>query len=271
MVRVLTHHHKKVPVLTHHNTFFKNNTTTVTIPPIARITITIKKLQHMKKVILGMALLLVFTATQAQENGRNYESDKIVSKDISVGNFTAVDLSGAMSVFLTQGDKASVKVEADEKVIDKVEIEAKDGTLYVKTKKGGLKNIKTMNVYITFTSLSSINNQLVGKLESENTIKQESLRYKSASVGNATLQFDVTDLKIDIAAVGNTEFSGKAVNCVLDNTSIGNVRAGSLLVENMQLISTAIGNLEYHAVNTKVVKSNGIGKVTNKQKRDETK
>lgn len=225
----------------------------------------------MSKLVWAMALLLGFSGAQAQENNRNYEDHKMVSKDISVGNFTALDLSGVMSVFLTQGDKASVKVEADEKVIDKVEIEAKDGTLYVKTKKGGLKNVKTMNVYITFTSLSKINNQLVGKLETENTIKQPSLRYKSASVGNASLQLDVEDLKIDIAAVGNTEFSGKAVNCELDNTSIGNVKAGSLVVENMQLTSTAIGNLEYYATNTKVVKSNGIGKVTNKLKKEESR
>lgn len=223
------------------------------------------------KLVWGMALLLGFSTVQAQESKRDRNGNEIVSKDISVGDFTALDLSGVMNVFLTQGDKASVKVEADEKVIDKVEIEAKDGTLYVKTKKGGLKNVKTMNVYITFASLSKINNQLVGKLESQNTIKQSSLRYKSTSVGNASLQLDVDNLKIDIAAVGNTEFSGKAVNCELDNTSIGNVKAGSLVVENMQLTSTAIGNLEYYATNTKVVKSNGIGKVTNKLKKEESR
>lgn len=225
----------------------------------------------MNKWVWGIALLLGFYTVQAQESKRDRNGNEIVSKDITVGDFTALDLSGVMSVFITQGDKASVKVEADEKVIDKVEIEAKDGTLYVKTKKGGLKNTKIMHVYITFTSLSKINNQLVGKLQSENTIKQSSLRYKSTSVGNASLQLDVEDLKIDIAAVGNTEFSGKAVNCELDNTSIGNVKAGSLLVENMQLTSTAIGNLEYYATNTKVVKSNGIGKVTNKLKKEESR
>jgi ASC-1-like (ASCH) protein len=236
---------------------------------MARITITIKKLQHMKKVILGMALLLGLSAVQAQTN----ESDKanVVTKEVGVGNFTAIDLSGVMNVYLTQGDKISVKVEADERVQDKVDISTEDNTLYVKTQKGSFSNVKKMNVYITFTNLNEIHNKLVGNLKSETTIKETALRYKSAAVGNTNLQLDVEDLKIDISAIGNTAFSGKAINCRLNNSSVGNVRAGDLIVENMELSSAAVGNLEYHANNTKVVKSNGIGKVTNRLKKEESR
>jgi hypothetical protein len=227
----------------------------------------------MKKVLMGMALLLGLSTAQAQENSRDYEGDKskVVTKEVSVDNFTAINLSGVMNVYLTQGDKISVKVEAAEKMQDKIEVNTEGNTLYVKTKKGNWSNVKKMNVYITFTNLSEIHNKLVGNLKSETTIKETALRYKSAAVGNTNLQLDVNDLKIDIAAVGNTELTGKALNCQLNNSSVGNVRAGSLMVENMDLTSSAIGNLEYHAKNTVAVKSTGIGKVTNKQKKEESR
>lgn len=220
-----------------------------------------------------MALLLGASVAQAQENSRDYEGDKskVVTKEVSVGDFDAINLSGVMNVYLTQGDKISVKVEADEKVQDKVSVTTEGKTLYVKTKKGNLSNVKKMNVYITFTSIAEIQNRLVGNLKGETAIKETALRYKSSAVGNTHLQLDVTDLKIDISAVGNTELNGKVTNCRLNNSSVGNIRAGNLIVDNMDLTSSAIGNLEYHAKNTVALKSNGIGKITNKQKKEESK
>jgi len=219
---------------------------------------------NMKKIMLGLTLVLGFTAAQAQKD------NDVVTKEIAVDNFTAMELNGVMNVYLTQGDKVSVKVEADEKAQEKVEIKTEGNTLYVKTKKG-LGNTKKLNVYITFTTLEEINNRLVGKLSSENTIKLHSLRYKSSAVGNTNLQLDIEDLKVNLAAVGNTELSGKATNCALDNSSVGNVRASGLIVDNMDLNSSAIGNLEYYAKNTRSIKSSGIGKVTNRVKKEDSK
>jgi hypothetical protein len=220
----------------------------------------------MKKMLLGMAALLAFAIARAQGNDGN-----VVTREVTVGNFTALDLNGVLNVHITQGDNVSVRVEADEKVQDKIQIETEGGTLYVKTKKGSWSNVKKMNVYITCTQLEEIRNNLVGNLTGTNTLKQPSLRYKSGAVGNTNLQLDVDALRLDIAAVGNTELSGKANDCELKNSSVGNVRAGGLLVENMDLSSSAIGNLEYNANHTVAVKSSGIGKVTNKRKKEESR
>jgi hypothetical protein len=212
----------------------------------------------MKKILLAVTAMLVSAVMYAQDNGN------VVNRDVTVGDFTAVDLNGVMNVYLTQGNKAAVRVEADEKVQDKITVETSGNTLYVKTKKGNWSNRKKLNVYITFVNLDEIYNKMVGNLKSENMITQKSLHYRSSAVGNTRLELDIQNLEIDISAVGNTELTGKAANCNLDNSSVGNVRAGSLLVENMELKTSAVGNLEYNAKNTTSLKSTGIGKVTNK-------
>jgi Putative auto-transporter adhesin, head GIN domain len=214
----------------------------------------------MKKIFLAVAAMLGSAAMYAQGN--------VVTRDVNVGEFSAVDLNGVMNVYLTQGSKAAVRVEADEKVQDKITVETSGNTLYVKTKKGNWSNTKKMNVYITFVSLDEIHNKMVGNLKGENMITQKSLRYKSSAVGNTVLQLDIQNLDIDIAAVGNTELKGKAANCTLDNSSVGSVRAGELLVDNMELKTSAVGNLEYNAKNTVSLKSKGIGKVINKANRE---
>jgi Putative auto-transporter adhesin, head GIN domain len=216
----------------------------------------------MKKILLAAAAMLGVSGMSAQVNNGN--GANIVSRDVSVGDFSAIDLSGVMNVYLSKGDKAAVRVEADEKVQDKIVVETDGNTLFVKTKKGNISNVKKMNVYITFVSISEINNRLVGNLKGNDLISEKHLHYKSSAVGNTNLQLDVQNLEVELSAVGNTEFTGKAANCDLNNSSVGNVRAGGLLVDNMKLKTSAVGNLEYNAKNTVSLKSSGIGKVTNK-------
>jgi Putative auto-transporter adhesin, head GIN domain len=216
----------------------------------------------MKKILLAAAAMLGVAGMNAQVNDGN--GGNVVSREVSVGDFSAIDLSGVMNVYLSKGDKVAVRVEADEKVQDKIVVETNGNTLFVKTKKGNISKVKKMNVYITFVNLSEIHNKLVGNLKSNDIISEKDLRYRSSAVGNTILQLDIQNLNVEISAVGNTEFTGKAANCDLDNSSIGNVRAGGLLVDNMKLKTSAVGNLEYNAKNTVSLKSTGIGKVTNK-------
>ncbi len=213
----------------------------------------------MKKILLAAAILLGAAGVNAQVS-----DDNLVIREVTVSDFSAIDLSGAMNVYLSKGDKVAVRIEADKKVEDKIVVETTGNTLYVKTKKGHINNVRKMNVYITYVTLSDINNKLVGNLKSKDLISQKELRYKSSAVGNTSLELDVENLQVDISAVGNTELTGKAVNCDLDNSSVGNVRAGSLLVDNMKLKTSAVGNLEYNAKNTISLKSSGVGKVTNR-------
>lgn len=217
----------------------------------------------MKKILLAAAIMLGATGIKAQVNNEN-----LVTKEVTVADFSAIDLNGAMNVYLSKGDKVGVRIEVDKKVEDKIVVETTDNTLYVKTKKGHINNVRKMNVYITYVNINSINNKLVGNLKSRNVISQNKLRFKSSAVGNTNLELDVENLEVDISAVGNTELTGKAVNSDLENTSVGNVRAGELRVDNMKLRTSAVGNLEYNAKNTVSLKSSGVGKVTNKANKE---
>jgi hypothetical protein len=220
----------------------------------------------MKKMFLGMIALIGAMTLQAQQN-----DNEVVTKEVSVGSFSALNLNGVANVHLIQGSQPSVKVEAAEKMHERLDIKTEGNTLYVKSRKGNWNNWKKITIYITFTALTEIQNSLVGNLSSDNVIQQKALRYKSGAVGNTKLQLEVDDLQLNIASVGNTELSGKAHDCELKNSSVGNVRAGELIVENMDLNTSAVGNLEYHANNTVGLKSNGVGKVTNKRKKGESR
>jgi hypothetical protein len=217
----------------------------------------------MKRVFFAMALLIGSLSVQAQSAPDNQP----VTREVTVDTFSVLDLDGSCNVYLTQGNQVSVKVEADADLQDKVMIEAKGGTLFVSTNRSRKDRKKKVNVYITFVEVTDINSHFSGNLVATAPIKQRVLRYKSTAVGNTTLKLEVDDLWLKIAANGNTDLIGKSNNCELINNSIGFVKAGDLIVENLRLSTTATGSTEYYGNNVVIVKNMSIGGLVNKKKR----
>ena len=54
----------------------------------------------------------------AQKNNTIKPSGNIVTKDFPVSSFNAIKANGLYELVLTQGDKESVKIEADDYLVD---------------------------------------------------------------------------------------------------------------------------------------------------------
>jgi Putative auto-transporter adhesin, head GIN domain len=147
-------------------------------------------------------------------------------------------------------------------------IETKGDTLLLSTNKSRKDRKKKINVHITFTQLTDINSSITGELICTNPIKQAKLRYKSTAMGKSKLQLEVDDLSLNISANGDTHLSGKANNCDFKNNSTGHIKAGDLIVENMQISTAALGSMEYYANNVTIVRNISLGNLTNKKKKN---
>jgi hypothetical protein len=220
----------------------------------------------MKKYFLVLSILIGSLSTQAQpaETGTQ---DRPITRDIKLGNVSTLLLNGTCSVHLTQSNSASVRVEADSALQDKVLIETKGDTLLLSTNKSRKDRKKKINVYISFVELTEINSRINGELITTAPIKQRNLRYKSTALGNSNLQLEVDSLWLNISANGETRLSGRAIHCELKNNSVGHVKAGDLMVENMQISAASTGGLEYYATNVVIVKNVSLGNLVNKKKK----
>jgi DnaJ-class molecular chaperone len=70
----------------------------------------------MKKIlsVFAVAGMLINASAQDKKNESIEGNGKIVTRDINVQSFDALKASGVYELKLTQGDKVSVKIEADE-------------------------------------------------------------------------------------------------------------------------------------------------------------
>ena len=221
----------------------------------------------MKKMlpILAMAALLNTASAQDKQNETIEGNGKLVTRDINVQSFDALKASGVYELKLTQGDKESVKIEADENLQELFTVKNDGSQLNIEMKRNiNLRGMTRIKVYVTFRNLKSIELSTVGNVSTENQLSFTDLTLKNKSVGNVDLNFTANKLDLRNTSVGNVKLQGKAQTAVLKNSGVGNLRAGELVVQSMDIDNSGVGNAEVNAEKELKVNDSMLGRVTNK-------
>ena len=79
-----------------------------------------------KNFLLMLTIAALGISTMAQKNDKYKDDDKeriegsgnVITKDIAVRSFDELNASGVFNLQLSQGDKESVKIEADDNLMD---------------------------------------------------------------------------------------------------------------------------------------------------------
>jgi len=223
----------------------------------------------MRKILLStLATGLIATGMHAQDKKETIEGNgKTVTREVSVSSFDALKASGIYELKLSQGDRESVKIEADENLQEYFSVRNEGSSLVIDTKKLQNKNLRSktkMRVYVTFKKLNSLELSTVGNVASDEPLSFENLNLRTTSVGNVDL--DLTANKIDLrnTSVGNVRLKGKAQNAVVKNTGVGSLEAGSFVVQTMDIENTGVGSAEVNAEKDLKVRDSFMGKVHNK-------
>jgi hypothetical protein len=233
----------------------------------------------MKKIFLFAVISLFVSSVglRAQDDEKNKDKDRvtivpsgnIITKDVNVTSFDQLDVNGVFNLFLVQGDKEGVKIEADDNLQPLFEVKNEGSKLVIEMKKDV--NIRNrdhdglrMKVYVTFKKLKSMNLKTVGNIRSDASMSFDDLDIDNKSVGNINLKLTAQNLNIQNKSVGDVTLNGKAENAVIKNKGVGSIQAASFVVQKMDIDNSGIGSAEVNAEKELKVKDSFMGKVTNK-------
>ena len=204
----------------------------------------------------------------AQDKKETIEGNgKSVTRDVTVTSFDALKVSGVFELNLSQGDKESVKIEADENLQEYFTIKNDGSKLVIdmdKLKNKNLKNSGTMKVYVTFKKLKEMDLSMVGNTVSGQQLSFDNLEFTNKSVGDIDLQLTVNKLDLENKSVGNVTLKGKAGEATVKNKGVGEFEAGSFVVQTMNIENNGVGDAEVNAEKELKVKDSFLGKVKNK-------
>ena len=113
----------------------------------------------MKKVTLFATIIVFFVATGLILQSFTGNVLKIEGKNVDISAFTELNVEVPYDIIFTQGDAATLKIDADGATLEKIEVLQKGYKLTIGIKDNQYKNTKGGNVkiYLSTAALKTIN------------------------------------------------------------------------------------------------------------------
>ncbi|MCC9138511.1 head GIN domain-containing protein [Pontibacter silvestris] len=176
-------------------------------------------------VIFLFALMLSASTPALAQQLRGNGNTRSQTRNVS--GFKGIDVSGGFIVELTQGNKESVKLEAEENLLNNIATEVKDGVLHIYNK-NSLYSSRAMKAYVTVQELNSIDISGGVKVEGVSTFKASGLSLDMSGGSSVKLALDTKELKADMSGASKLELTGKADKVILDMSGASKVEAADL-------------------------------------------
>jgi len=210
-----------------------------------------------------LALIILIGGCTVSTDKANNSNKDAVSEDRSISSFSKVSIHGVFNLYLSQADKESLRIEADEQTMDKI-IARNDGEqLIIELEEGfELFDRDQINIYLTITDLDSFEFEGVGNIKTETVLRLKDLNLKGDGVGNTKLELEADRIDAEFNLVGNLTLSGKVETIDLKNNGLGNLDATDLESQYMTVESNGIGSVEVYCEKEISITANGIGKLT---------
>ncbi len=168
-----------------------------------------------------------------------------VKETRNLSAFNSLKLTMSADVYLSQGDKQSVQVEADKGALEYIETETNGTTLVVRNREGQWHNLGRISIYITMPEITEIELSGSGSVESQTPIKAADLIIGLSGSGNVkltTLHAPVITAKI--TGSGDIYLSGDNDQATMNATitGSGSIKADELRVANATIHITGSGS-----------------------------
>lgn len=217
--------------------------------------------------LLLTALLLISICSCRFLGGKRVDGNgQRVTVNRPVGEFTGVEARGSMDVVVTTGREYTIKIEADQNLIDLIEVHNDGGTVEIGSREGyHLRSQEGIKIYATAPSFERISVAGSGNIRSGGTVSNNKpLALQIKGSGDIQLAVDAPRVATEIAGSGSARLQGTTQSFVAEIRGSGNVHAFNLLSENANVDIAGSGNAEVFASKQLSVEIKGAGDVAYK-------
>lgn len=196
----------------------------------------------------------------------------VTTKTVNTGDYDAIRGIGSMDIHLEKGTEGNISVTTDDNLHEYLEIEVKDNTLLVKTKKNV--NIYTKNgihVKVPFTDISEVALTGSGDIDTKDTIKADNLEVVITGSGDIELDVEARMVDAKVTGSGDMVLTGKTNDLAVKVTGSGDFRGFDLDAQNTEASVSGSGDIRVVAKRNLKARVHGSGDITykgNPERRD---
>jgi hypothetical protein len=219
-----------------------------------------------KYVWLLIAIPVVMSSCRYVFGKRIRGNGVIKTEDRTVSSFKNVEVSGAINVYVSQGETKPVRLEGDENLLRYIEVLQEGDRIIVRTRPGyNLSPTGDLRIYVTSPVYNNIEVSgacdIIGQSKISNA---EDLELRASGAGDIKMEVDAPKIVGEISGSGSINLRGQTKDVDLVLTGAGHAHCYDLLAENTKVDISGAGSAQVYASVKLDAEVSGAGSVTYK-------
>jgi hypothetical protein len=193
--------------------------------------------------------------------------DGIAIEERNLKPFSKLEVTSAFDIFLSQGNTQSVRLEVDERYLDRVATEVSADKLTIKINKGGsINNPKKWAIYITVVSLTDLETSGAVDIKGETPFSFENFNLQSSGACDYNMHISAKLLTMEISGATDLDFQGDVRQFKGDISGACKVEMTDCKIENAEIDLSGASVAKVNVSGTLKAEASGASKLKNKGK-----
>jgi hypothetical protein len=184
----------------------------------------------------------------------------VVRKERTAGSFTGIKVSTGIDVYLTQGDKMNLVVEADENLHEYIMTEVKNGILNIYTD-ANIRQAERKRVYVSMKEINSLSSTSAGDIYGETPVRTDNLKLSASSAGDIKLEVYADNVEARISSSGDITLTGEAQTLNANLSSAGDLNAYNFKVKDADLNVSSAGDANVYVTEKLNARASSAGDI----------
>lgn len=210
----------------------------------------IKLIVYITRTIIVVLLSMFVSSCQfSLDLGDTIKGDGNVVKENRPfsGEFTNIDASKGVDVYITQEDAKSIVVEADKNIIEYITTDISDGTLKISIEKS-IKFSKSRKVYVSMPIVENLRASSGASINSKNKLIVRSIDAKASSGAEINLTVESEKTLCETNSGSEIEIDGKTLKLIAESSSGSDIDAEKLLSNEVTAKSSSGSTIKVHPI-----------------------
>ena len=217
----------------------------------------------MKHFISLSLLVIFFTSCNYVLRNQVHGNGNIKTESRTAGQFNSIDVSSSIDVYVKQDSVASIKIEADENLMEYIQVIDDGGVLRIHPDEGyNLRPSKSIKVYVSSPAYKSFEASGACNIYSENKITSSDIIDIDLSGScDAKLELNAPNVNADLSGACNIELKGETKEFKVGGSGSTGIKSMELLAENVDVDISGAGEADVYASVKLNVEVSGAGSV----------
>jgi len=204
----------------------------------------------MKSLLLILVLpSLLFTSCRGIFGRRVTGDGNIKTETRSPGQFDGVEASGSIDLYVLQDPNRSVKIEADQNLLEYIEVFTKNDKLVVRSKNGyNLRPSQDIKVYVASPVFNTLEVSGASDIFSQNQlVSNNEITLDMSGSCDGKLDLKAPRITTDLSGACNIEIKGEVKDFTAEGSGSIGFKCFGLVAENVDVDISGAGDAEVYA------------------------